>query len=274
MQKKSVVSACIGGFDGMHLGHMRLFSELDQDGAVIVISKRAKSSLTPGKSRQKQTKIPCFFYDLDDICHLHGSEFIRLLKKDFINLKKIIVGYDFKFGKNRSCNAENLKEFFDGDVVIVDEVCLNGIGIHSSIIKGFIHNGDMESTTKFLGRRYCVVGEVMPGQGIGAKELVATINFDAKNYILPKDGIYATIAKIKDKTYKSVTFIGKRISTDMQFSAETHIIEEFDQNYFSKMEVCFVKFIRENLKFNTLPELKKQILLDIKNTNQILDEEL
>ena len=266
ISKDSVISLAIGGFDGIHLAHQELIKRAQ---ALMIVSKY-NSNLTPKEYRCKFVKKPCFFYELDDIKKLGCLEFAKFLKEEFPGLKKIVVGYDFRFGFNRSCTPEQLKSNFE--VEIVDEVVIDGISVHSGVIREFISSGKIEEAGKLLGRAYSIEGEVIKGQGIGKKELVATLNISVCDFLLPQNGVYATKCSIDDKMYDSVTFIGVRESTDGCFSVETHIIDKDIKNRGKKVEIFFYKKIRDNKKFNSLNELKKQIKEDIKTVKEVLNE--
>ena len=187
---------------------------------------------------------------------------------DFKNLKKIVVGFDFRFGRNRAWDKHDLKRIFDGEVVVVDEVCYDGMGVHSSSIRELIHQGNIDEANRLIGREYSIEGNVIKGQGIGAKELVATLNLEIKSYLLPCEGVYATRTRMGSYTYGSVTFIGNRLSTDGNFSVETHILDEVVPKVTKHVAVCFIKRLRDNKKFNNLSELKEQIKRDINEARQ------
>ena len=91
-------------------------------------------------------------YDFESIKGLSGEEFIALLKRDFKNLKKIVVGFDFRFGRNRAWDKHDLKRIFDGEVVVVDEVCYDGMGVHSSSIRELIRQGNIDEANRLIGR--------------------------------------------------------------------------------------------------------------------------
>lgn len=262
ISKSSVKSVAIGSFDGIHKGHKELIKKLGDGGALVVICN-GRACLTPGDRRQEYSGVPCFYYDLDDISELRGDEFIDMLKKDFVNLKKIVVGYDFKFGKDRAWDKHDLKHLFDGEVVVVDEFCFDGLGVHSSAIRRFLRDGDIYRANRLLGREYSVVGKVIAGQGIGKKYLYPTLNLDITPYIVPKNGVYATRTKIDNTTYSSITFIGNRLSTDGEFAIENHILDKNIDYRPDFVRVCFVEWIRDNMKFDSLDELKNQIAKDI-----------
>lgn len=270
MDKSKIKSLAIGHFDGIHLGHKALFSHC-YDGGVLVIENDGLK-LTP--KREYFINLPIFYKKIDDIKDLSPEEFIKLLKNEFVNLKKIVVGYDFKFGKNRSADAIFLKNIFDGEVVIVNEKKINNISVHSEKIREFLKKANIKMANLLLDRVYEIKGNLIKGQGLGKKELFSTLNLDVNNYFLPKNGVYATFTNLNNKDFKSVTFIGNRLSTDDKFSVETHIIEPFSEDKInSKITIKFKNFIRDNKKFENLNELKFQISKDILKAQDILKKD-
>ncbi|MGP1484579.1 MAG: bifunctional riboflavin kinase/FAD synthetase [Campylobacter sp.] len=268
LRKSDINAVAIGHFDGVHRGHRQLIDKLGERGALVVIDKD-KANITPKLKRAQYSRCPCFLYEFNDIKDLSGDEFIKLLQRDFVNLKKIVVGYDFRFGRNRAWDKHDLKRIFDGEVVVVDEFCFDGMGVHSSTIREFIKQGDIYHANRLIGREYSIEGDVIKGQGIGAKKLVATLNVDTKNYLLPLNGVYASRTRIANQTYGSVTFVGNRISTDGKFSVETHILNE-NITQAREVAICFIKRLRDNKKFDNLEMLKSQIQADIKTAMQFV----
>lgn len=259
----SVEAIAIGGFDGMHKGHQALFSELGENGCIVVI-ETGYANLTPKKERQNYTNYPIVYIELDEVRSLDGAEFIELLKKRFVNLKKIVVGYDFHFGKDRKYSFADIGRFFGGEVKVVDEVTLHNDSIHSHKIRQKLKIGDITGANAFLGHNYSIKGDVIKGQGLGQKELFATINITADGFLVPKEGVYATLTRIDDEEHfhPSVSFMGHRVSTDGTFAIETHILD-VDVTCSKKATISFVDFIRDNKKFATLSELKEAIQKDI-----------
>ena len=267
---KSIKSIAIGGFDGMHIGHQALFHELCHNGAVVVINT-GFAKLTPMYERQRHTKYPLVFLELDEIRDLDGNGFVKLLKEIFTNLQKIVVGYDFHFGKDRKFSFEDLKKLFDAEVVVVDEVKYNNDSVHSHKIRNKLEIGDIIGANHFLGYNYTVCGKQVLGQGLGKKELVATINIDAREFFMPKEGVYATLTQIDDEEHfhPSVSFVGHRVTTDGSFAVESHILDGV-VDCKNRARISFVEFLRENQKFDFLGELKNMIDKDISRTNLIL----
>ncbi len=216
-----IKSIAIGSFDGIHFAHQKL---IDMAEAVVVIEKN-RANITHGYRRRDyilNKKI--FFYHFEIIKGLSPKEFIDRLKLDFPLLESIVVGYDFRFGYKKRGDVEVLKELFDGDVTIIDEVKIRGISIHSCIIKELINRGSIRAVNRFLSHRYRISGETIRGQGVGGERLVPTINLNIRDYTLPKSGVYITKTLIDNIWLDSLTFLGHRETTDGYFAVETHIL--------------------------------------------------
>ena len=152
LTKDNITAVAIGHFDGVHRGHKQLLKQLGEYGGLVVINKN-KANITPGLKRAEYSRYPCFLYDFDSIKGLGGDEFIALLKRDFKNLQKIVVGFDFRFGRNRAWDKHDLRRIFDGEVVVVDEVCFDGMGVHSSAIREYIKQGEIYKANRLLGHQ-------------------------------------------------------------------------------------------------------------------------
>jgi len=260
---QKVDAIAIGGFDGMHIGHQHLFDALGDNGAIVVI-ETGYANLTPGREREHYTHHPIVYYPLDDIKGLEGEAFIAKICQQFPSLKKIVVGYDFHFGKDRHCSHKDIERFFDGEVCVIEEVCVHNDSVHSHKIRTKLKMGELKGANHFLGHNYTVRGKVIRGQGLGKSDLVPTVNIDAEGFLLPEEGVYATLTQLDNEEYyhPSVSFVGHRITTDGSFAVETHIIGE-EIGYCTSASISFVKFIRANQRFDTLTELKKMIDSDI-----------
>jgi len=124
----------IGKFDGVHAAHKRLLEKLGEFGAILVIDNNS-SILTPNRIKQELTNKPIFVSILESIKEIDGEDFIKSLQITFPNLEKIVVGYDFRFGRDRRYCAQDIAHFFPKECVIVDEVKIENISVHSGIIK-------------------------------------------------------------------------------------------------------------------------------------------
>ncbi len=263
---KSIKSIAIGKFDGIHLGHQKILKALNKDSAVIVIDNNVTNVLTTLKDRLH--RIPnSYVLSLDSIKDLQGEDFIKLLCDTLPKLRRIVVGYDFRFGKNRIFGANDLQERFKGEVKIIPKISYHGIPVHSSVIKDLIRHGDISVANAMLGWNYSIKGEVISGQNIAHKELFATLNIKTQDYVIPASGVYASFAN----DLKAVSFIGHRLSTDKNFAIETHILDKNIKSAPESLRLTFIKKLRENQYFKNLGLLKAQITKDIAQAREILE---
>ena len=261
-----IKSIAIGSFDGIHIAHKTLIDQVD----ALVIIERNGGYLTPGYRRSHFTSKVCCFYHFDVIKGLTPEAFVEKLKKDFPLLETIVVGYDFHFGKNKAGNAQVLRELCDKEVIVVEEVSIEGISVHSRTIKQYLKEGNIEMANTLLGREYSIEGDIISGQGLGKNELVATLNLSVQSYQLPLEGVYATRTKVDGEWLDSVSFLGHRVSTDGSYAVETHILGEDIGIVRGVAQIAFVAFMRENKKFESLDALKQQIQDDIDSAKKIL----
>ena len=227
--------------------------------------------LTPGCVRSRFTDKPVILLALDRVCDLSPAEFVAYLKKEFVNLRRLVVGYDFRFGRERAAGAADLANLFDGETIVIPEVCVEGEGVHSTRIRELIRKARIEEATALLGRPHLIEGEVIRGQGLGMRRLYPTLNLEVRRFILPAEGVYATFTEVKGRCYPSVSFLGHRVSTDGSFAIETHILDEnADLHGTAEAAIWFEKRLRANHKFDSLEALKAQIEADIAEAQKYL----
>lgn len=254
-----ITSVAIGSFDGIHLAHQALLHQVE----AVVIIERNSGYLTRGYRRTLFTQKPCFFYHFDKIKSLNPEAFLQKLQSDFPHLKKIVVGYDFHFGKDKKGDIHTLQSLYDAEVEIIKEVTIEGISVHSRTIKSYLQEGNIEKANLLLGREYLIEGKVIQGQGLGKKELFPTLNLEVEGYQLPLNGVYASRTLIEGEWFDSISFLGHRVSTDGLYAIETHILDKQIGQLRGEVALKFVAFIRENKKFSNLEALKAQIKRDI-----------
>lgn len=272
-KNKRIANITIGKFDSIHLAHRALIEALDKNGAVIII-KNKSVEIIPQREKKRLIKKPIFFIKFKKIRHLSGKKFLKYLQKKLPNLRKIIIGEDFRFGKNRANSATDIPKISHLEAKILPEMRINGTPVHSQNIRAFLANGAVDSANQLLGRKYSIKGRIVRGQGIGAKRVFPTINAEVRDYVLPKSAVYATRTRIRGKMYDSISFIGRRVSADNNFAIESHILGDFEiesrKILGKKIEIFFIQKIRDNAKFSDLTALKKQIAIDIKKARAIL----
>ena len=214
-----------------------------------------------------------------------SNEFLSDILYQQLNVVKMFAGANFRFGKNREGTVQNSKEFSQAiglEIIPVDleqTKSLDGkdkIVVSSQSIRGLISNGELETANTLLGRNWCVTGIVKKGKQQGRELGFPTANLDMGYFLKPPFGVYVTKLKIIDhKTNKtindwlpSISNIGKRptVSGD-DINIETHVIDfenhGVDINLYNKrIKVELLKFLRPEIKFSSLLELKKQIGID------------
>lgn len=288
---KQITSLAIGKFDGIHLGHRKLLELLGDRGAVLIIDKAIEQNLisqSPSVQNQgfltslqdRLDQLPnAYFVEFASVAHMSGEEFVSTLLESLPSLETIIVGYDFRFGRDRLCGADDLRHLCEIrqssqgraiQAIIVPKVCYGEIPLHASVIKDFVRHGDIAVANAMLGWHYTITGDVIRGQGIASKELFPTINIRAQGYVLPASGVYAT--RVDGKM--AVSFFGHRVSTDGAYAIESHIIDSEITQVPERLTIQMYKKIRENRRFDSLQELKAQIECDIKQAREILEQRL
>ncbi len=278
-KNKRITNITIGKFDSIHLAHRALIEALDKNGAVIIIAFKgdlggANQYILTQHDKKRYISHPIYTIKFSQIKNLSGKKFLKYLQKKLPNLRKIIVGEDFRFGKNRANSASDIPKISHLEVQILPEMRIGKTPVHSQNIRAFLLDGKVDLANRLLGRKYSIKGRVVQGQGIGRMRVFATINALVSDYVLPQSAVYATRTKIKGKVYDSISFIGKRLSADNNFAIESHILGDFAlksrEILGKKIEIFFIQKIRDNAKFSDLNALKKQIATDIKKARAIL----
>lgn len=285
--KNSVVS--VGMFDGVHLGHSSVINRV----IAIAKEKKIKSiiitfSNSPASYFSKdiidlqitnsKEKIELFKKtELDYLFVLKFNEYIaNLIPSKFINeilisvfkVNYIVFGYDNHFGKNREGTYEYINENFKdikAELIIASKEDKKTIS--STRIKEAILNGDIINSNKLLGHTFTISGKVVKGMQLGRKLGFPTANiaYDSLEKIIPKNGVYYTITKIKDEEHVSITNIGTKPSVQKSrtISIETHILDYKHSIYGQNISIIFYDRIRNEIKFNKIQDLIDQITKDI-----------
>jgi len=198
--------------------------------------------------------------------NITAEKFVDFFLKKQINCKKIFVGYDFKFGKNRVGDFEFLKNFFGENVISVSALKKDNIIISTTQIKTFIKKNEFEQANDFLGYEYFFEGIVEKGRKIGTKLGFPTLNIKYKEELIKIKGVFKTKTLIFNKFYDSISQFGNAPTFDSEeFLIETFVLDFNENLYGKKIKIFPLKFIRKIIKFNSIDELKKQIIIDVKN---------
>lgn len=286
--KPTVVA--LGNFDGLHLGHQALIKQmLDTANKEQLISTvftfdnhtagTIKGKNTPKLLISKDRKIALFkelgvelLYMVrftETLMQLTPLEFIENVLIDILNVKKVVVGFNFRFGYLAKGDVQYLKEMgtkYNFDVIVIPAIKKDNIVVSSTQIRELIKNGKVSLASKLLGRRYSIEGKVIKGRGIGRKLGIPTANilFDS-NIVIPKVGVYKTNTIINGDKFLSITNIGFNPTfRGEKLNIETHILD-YNQNIYGKtILIEFIDFLREEKKFDDISKLVEQVNLDIK----------
>lgn len=288
----------IGNFDGVHLGHQRLFefvkrkaSEIKGKSVVVTFNPHPIKVLFENHPLKLITtvedKLRLIEKSKIDITVLipFTKEFAQIEAEDFVknillaklNAKWIVIGYDYKFGKGRKGNYELLRqlgELYGFKVTVVKAYKKRGKILSSTAVRNALYEGNVCEAAQFLGRAYHIDGEVIKGAGRGSSVLgYPTANIKPNQEIIPKEGVYAVKVTIPEisKTYKGVANIGKNPTFGNQaLSYEVHILDFKGELLGKTLRLHFIARLRDEKKFNSPEELKDSIARDIERAKEIL----
>jgi len=184
-----------------------------------------------------------------------------------LNTNKIVVGKDFRFGKNRTGEVNNIINYFgENNVILLSDYLIENEKVSSTKIRKYLDNGNIKQANKFLGRKYELLGTVVEGLKMGSKLGFPTANIKLDHDLyLPKYGVYGITCIIDNKPYEGILNIGvtPTVSDNNKIKIETHIFD-FDKNIYGENLVIQInQFIRDEIKFSSPEELVKQINIDI-----------
>ncbi len=274
----------IGNFDGIHLGHQKLIEECTKHNlksAVMSFSQHTNTIVENKPNYKVLTRewdrtniISDLGYNINYVINIEIDEkTIKTSKEDFIdflkkmNVKIIVCGQDFSFGYMGKGRVEDLKKEFE--VYVIPNYEYNGIRVSSTITKNMLSCGDVENIKYYLGRNYQIKGLVVDGNKIGRTIGFPTANIDYDNFYIPKNGVY--LVKLNNLYYdiEKKEFVSKygmcnigynpSINLSQEIKLEVNIFDFDDDIYDSMREIEFLKYIREEKKFNGKEELINQL---------------
>ena len=287
--KKSII--LIGNFDGVHLGHQKLFK--------LAQSYKKKHKLKIGVINFDPMPKMYFnkFLKNFKITSVHQKlKLLNQLKVDFIitkkfnknfskvksinfikeilykklNCKFLFVSNNFRFGYKREGDVKlliNHEKNYDYKVVNPKPVIKNKKTVSSTLIRNFLENGNLDKANKFLGRQWTVDGVVQKGRQIGKKIGFPTCNIDIKDYVLAQPGVYAVrvLWKNNSKEFKGIANLGYRPTFNQRkILLEVHLFNFSGNLYNKRLSVQFLKFIRKEKKFKNVIQLRNQIKSDLR----------
>ncbi|MBI5417825.1 bifunctional riboflavin kinase/FAD synthetase [Candidatus Poribacteria bacterium] len=262
-QSFNKIAVTIGNFDGIHLGHQKILTELKNEaekikGSAIAITffPHPRSIIAPDKSPPLLSTLKDRLkhmqeIGIDGIILAHfDKKFAETTHEQFVNeylinklhIKKIIIGENYFFGKNKLGDINFLKKYKDFEVHAIPKLVIDEEIVSSSLIRNCISSGDLIKAKKLLGRDYSISGKIVSGSGRGRNIGFPTANLQALPVLLPNHGVYHTKVQHKGNYYTSITNIGTRPTfNEKETVVETYILN-FDKSlYHEEITLHFIK---------------------------------
>ena len=279
----------LGNFDGIHLGHQKIFKKVIEEarqvhGESVVITfephplkvlypEHCPPLLTPFRKKMmliEKTgieKVLCIKFT-KAFAEISPVEFVKNILVDKVKTKKIIVGYNYRFGKGKSGDVEILKNHcqrFGVEVEVMEALIIDHTIVSSSMIRELIKEGDVEKASTLLGRDYPVIGRVIEGSKRGHTLGFPTANLEISEELYPKPGVYAVAVEWKHQLFNGLANVGFNPTFNAKvFSLEVYILNFHREIYGDEIQVKFVKRIRDEVRFDSPSQLIDQIQKDIK----------
>ena len=294
---KDSLCLTIGNFDGFHNGHQEILKTLKKISidkkllsAVMSFDPHPRSFFNKDVNnfniytkKDKLNFLKDFGIDIyinfafdKKLSEYSSNEFIDKILVNKLNIKNLIVGSDFKFGKDREGNVDILNSFskiYNYEINLVNAVNIKNKKekYSSSLIRKDIEDGNFENVSKSLGRYWHMTGKIVEGQKKARKINFPTANMEPDNHILPKKGVYCVEVVYSGKKYFGISNFGVRPTVDgSKLLLETHIFNFDEEIYGKELTVRFLTFIRSEQKFGNFDLLTEQIKKDIETAKDYL----
>lgn len=295
--KKHATAITIGTFDGVHIGHQKILERLitnaktsdlkstvvtffphprmvlQKDAGIKLLNTIDEKTLILEKLGLDNLIIHPF---TKDFSRLSATEFVRDLLVNQLKTKKIIIGYDHRFGRNRNANITDLISFgsaFDFSVEEISAQEIDDVSVSSTKIRNALAQGDIQTANKYLGYRYMLTGTVIKGKGLGRKLDYPTANLQVEETykLIPKTGSYVVQSTIGNKIVFGMMNIGFNPTVSGEkMSIEVHFLD-FKQNlYEQKIQVDIIARLRDEHKFESVDALKEQLTKDKETTLSVI----
>lgn len=291
----------IGTFDGVHIGHKKILLRLIKNASSLNLKSMVLTFFPhPRMVLQEHVEIK-LLNTLDEkiailenlglnylIVHPFTKEFSRLSAIEFVRdllvnslmAKKIIIGYDHRFGRNRTANINDLTAFggtLDFNVEEISAQEVDDMAVSSTKIRKALNEGDMLTANKYLGYNYMLTGTIQRGKGLGNKLGFPTANLHIKETykLVPKNGAYVVKSKIKGQLVYGMMNIGFNPTVSgKERSIEIHFFD-FDKDlYDQKLQIDILERLRDEHKFDSVNALKDQLVHDKKTSLSLIAKTL
>ncbi|MDA9646044.1 riboflavin biosynthesis protein RibF [Candidatus Actinomarina] len=275
------ITSSIGAFDGIHLGHRALFTKAMQVSnksfQIVTFNKIPKvffnKNFLPLLDIQERISIfrettasNLIFLDFESVNDMTPLQFCNFLKEN-LKTNKLVIGKDFKFGKERKGDIKTLLDFFGPEnIFLLEDYLIESQKVSTTKIRDLYANGNIQAAQKLLGRKITFSGKVIKGKQLGSSIGIPTANIKLPYETqLPKYGVYAVNVHVNGIQYLGCLNIGinPTVDSDNVTKIEIHILH-FDKNiYDHELTFELLDFIRDEQEFDSVENLKSQILKDI-----------
>lgn len=294
---KAVIT--IGTFDGVHIGHQKIIEQLnalkkDESEVSMILTffphpRRVLDHSNDIKMlttmEEKIELLESFGLDhliiepfTQEFSRLTALEFVRDILVNRLSLKKLVIGYDHHFGRNREGNFEQLTEFgelYGFEVVEIPAQTIESVSVSSTKIRKAIEAGEMDTANRYMGYAYRLTGEIVKGQGLGRKLNFPTVNLRVEEdyKLVPRKGVYAVKTQVKDKEVLGMMNIGYRptVGGDGR-TIEIHLLDFKGDLYGQRLRVDVLARLRDEQKFESIEALKDQLIKDEFQTRSVLSK--
>ncbi|MDO6516503.1 bifunctional riboflavin kinase/FAD synthetase [Zobellia uliginosa] len=279
----------IGTFDGVHIGHREILERLIKTAAALDLKSTVLTFFPhPRMVLQKDTNIKLLNTIAEKtkilealgldllIIHPFTQEFSRLSATEFVrdnlvnqlHTKKIIIGYDHRFGRNRNANITDLRAFgstFNFDVEEISAQEIDAVSVSSTKIRKALEAGDIATANTYLGYNYMLTGSIQKGKGLGRQIGFPTANLHIpETYkLVPKNGVYVVQSNLMGKTVFGMMNIGYNPTVEGKEKTIEVNFFDFDQDlYGQELQIDILHRIRDEHKFESVEALKRQLEKD------------
>ncbi len=289
----------IGTFDGVHVGHQKIIKRL------VSVSKNKNIhpvvlTFFPHPRMILQSDASIKLIDtLEEkidlikklnigtlVIHPFSKSFSRMTANEFVRniivksllVKYLIIGYDHRFGRNREATVDNLINCgltYDFEVEKIEAKEIESVNVSSTKIRNAITTGDVHKANKYLNRPFRITGKVVTGNGIGRKIDFPTANISITEdfKLLPKDGVYFVKSSIRSRCFFGMMNIGFRPTVNGKVrTTEVHYFNFNENLYDKKIKIEVLDLIRNEKKFNSLEDLEKQLTIDKKLCEDLIQK--
>ena len=295
--KDSVVT--IGTFDGVHVGHQKIIKKLvkiakkeDLHAAILTFFPHPRMVLQSDSNiklintiDEKSEVLQSFGVDnlvihefTREFSRLTALEFVRDVLVDKLHVKHLIVGYDHRFGRNRSANIEDLREFGETYNFKITEISakeIDEVAVSSTKIRNSLIEGDIQLANKYLGYNFSLTGKVVKGRSLGSKIGFPTANIEIEEQykLIPKNGSYVVKVHANDTVVYGMMNIGENPTIEGKGSSiEVHLFD-FNKNIYDQyVKIELLDRLRDEQKFNSVEDLKNQLTKDKETSLNYIQE--